>query len=430
MNKISKYTFKKKYNNDTLLYNAKNGKILISETTEQLNSHFIDSFFIDSEEDEYESVAKRHKAYLLKKRDYIRFTIFPTMDCNANCSYCYEHYMKKQTMNDLTIQSTIDYIINLSKPYKKIRIYWFGGEPLVAERTIDIITTSIISYCEKEGKSYKASIATNASLISTPLLKKMIDKWKIDKIEFAFDGAHDRHNSSKDYNIKGFDAFNHNINLIPRIIESGISLSIRLNCNNRNIEELMNLAETLLYKYGKNNNFNLYVGIISNKTSMIDNDYFIKPHDYGNIMIRYFEQLHKTDCFSLSKTPLKPKVTNCYSSNPNALVISSSGLVTKCQACPDIALLAIDNVNSTNNKFVNNGKKWSNHYIDKCKECKIFPICLGGCLSDKLCFGISPCRTEYYYMDQLLSYVYKYMKSNNIISYDWTNDTMIKKTDF
>ena len=192
----------------------------------------------------------------------------------------------------------------------------------------------------------------------------------------------------------------------------------------------MDLAETLLHKYGKNINFNLYVGIISNKTSVIDDDYFIKSHDYGNIMIRYFEQLRKTDCFSLSKIPLRPKVSNCYSSNPNALVISSSGLVTKCQACPDIELLAIDNVNSTKNRFENNSKKWNNHYIDKCKECKIFPICLGGCLSDKLCYGISPCRAEYYYMDQLLSYVYKYMKSNSIFSYDWTNDTMIKNTIF
>ncbi len=429
MKTMSKYTFKKIYDNDILFYNAKNGKIVITTGDDQIYSCLNDSFFVDSEEDEYDVVAKRHEAYLSKERDYIRFTIFPTMNCNARCSYCYEHNMKKQTMNESTIQSTINYIIRLSKPYKKIRIYWFGGEPLVAEKTIDIITTAIIAYCDKEGKSYKASIATNASLISASLLQKMIDKWKIDKIEFAFDGSHDTHNSSKDYIKKGFDAFNHNINLIPLIIESGISLSIRLNCNNHNLEEQMDLAEMLLRKYGENTGFNTYVGIISNKTSMTDDEYFIAPQDYGNTMIRYFEQLYKASCFSLSKLPLKPKISNCYSSNPNSLVISSSGLVTKCQACPDIALLSIDNVNSTENRLEKNSNKWNEHYIDKCKECKIFPICLGGCLSDKLCYGISPCRAEYYYMDQLLSYVYKYMKSNSIISYDWTNGIMIKCTD-
>jgi len=54
-----------------------------------------------------------------------------TDDCNYNCSYCPQKKEKK-TITFETIKATVDFFYPFLKSSDKIRIGFYGGEPLLA----------------------------------------------------------------------------------------------------------------------------------------------------------------------------------------------------------------------------------------------------------------------------------------------------------
>ncbi len=62
-----------------------------------------DRFWVLDDADEFILASQQHKNYLDSDKDYMRFTILPTMACNANCVYCYENNHDRITMTKQTI---------------------------------------------------------------------------------------------------------------------------------------------------------------------------------------------------------------------------------------------------------------------------------------------------------------------------------------
>ena len=57
------------------------------------------------------------------------YTIFTTTDCNARCFYCFQKGRSQIPMRDETAVATADYIVRHAAG-QKVRLCWFGGEPL------------------------------------------------------------------------------------------------------------------------------------------------------------------------------------------------------------------------------------------------------------------------------------------------------------
>ena len=68
---------------------------------------------------------------MLEKRPngIANYTILTTADCNARCFYCYEKGRPRIPMKEETARKVVDYIVQ-NNPYEKVKIRWFGGEPL------------------------------------------------------------------------------------------------------------------------------------------------------------------------------------------------------------------------------------------------------------------------------------------------------------
>ena len=66
------------------------------------------------------------------------YHVFTTMDCNARCFYCYEKGRARPTMSVGTAHKTADYIVRHCGG-NKVRLAWFGGEPLYNAQVIDLI---------------------------------------------------------------------------------------------------------------------------------------------------------------------------------------------------------------------------------------------------------------------------------------------------
>ena len=112
-------------------------------------------------------------------------TFIVTDDCNFNCSYCFQEKEKK-TIDNQTIERTVDFFYPYLKNNGDIYINFYGGEPLLA---FDKIKYALRLFQEKnknENKQLKFCLTTNGSLLT----EKMLDFFNDNNFDLllSFDG--------------------------------------------------------------------------------------------------------------------------------------------------------------------------------------------------------------------------------------------------
>ncbi len=428
MLKVSKYTIYQKITSDAyLFYNSKTSwlRIYNNKDFNDLKNKKYDNFkefVVDPDLDEFKEVANYRISYINKEKDYIRFTIFPTMRCNARCKFCYENGEHRIDMTEEIVENTITFIKKEAIKYKKLRIYWFGGEPLVSKNIMSYISRELIEFCNINNISYRASIATNMSLLNDNNYEDFIREYKIDKIEYAFDGVEEEHNASKNYLDKSFNAFKHNLEMLPKLLNKNIIVQLRLNCTIENFEKLAILLQNLLLKYGKYKNFIPYFAMIFPTKYFNNNDKLINKTNLGYYKLKILDFMLKYRNAGMDTFPLSRGVINCYGSNPNSIVIGPTGLLSKCQGCSTNPNQSIGDVKLGINKNINYYNWCYNNITEECKTCNLYPICLGGCTDSLMSNNKKPCIKEKYYIEELLKKVGEYMLNNKISEYHYEID--------
>ena len=133
--------------------------------------------------------------HLLRQLEYSkdtinRYNILTTTGCNARCFYCFENGVEIKTMSPRTAEQVATYIYNNSQSDEMIELRWFGGEPLVNYKAIDIICSNL----KKMGQPFYSTISTNGSLIGLPHIHNSLKKWNFKKVRLSFDGLKNEHN--------------------------------------------------------------------------------------------------------------------------------------------------------------------------------------------------------------------------------------------
>ena len=420
--KKSIYNIVKKINETHyVIYNSHGGVIKLL-TNEQYREYEegkeITSYpyYVEDDIDEMKIVQQERDAYINTTKDYIRFTIFPTLKCNANCAFCYENNYSRTAMSSVVKEQTISFIRSEAAKYKKLRVYWFGGEPMVAYPTILEMSQNLYEFCLQRGISYKASMATNLSMINDDNYEQIIEKLHIDKIEFAFDGIGVQHNAIKKFNNPKFDAFNHNLHMLQVLLDNGICVLLRLNSDKSNFDGLIELFEDLCERYKAYPNFQPYLAMIFPTETYKDNPNIIHKVEYASYCLKIIHVLQKNGA-GMKAYPLHPSINNCYGSNPNSIVIGTDGVLTKCQSSPSSERQMIGTVFS-GIQYNTNYQKWVyENLISECNRCQIYPMCLGGCTDAYLSNSVSPCKKEKYYLKVLLMDAGYYMIRHCIDEY-------------
>lgn len=107
--------------------------------------------------------------HLLRQIEYSthainRYNILTTTGCNARCFYCFEDGVDIKTMSSRTAEQVATYIYNNSLNTEMVELRWFGGEPLVNYKAIDIICSNL----QKMGQPFYSTISSNGTLIGLP----------------------------------------------------------------------------------------------------------------------------------------------------------------------------------------------------------------------------------------------------------------------
>jgi uncharacterized protein len=97
-------------------------------------------------------------------------TVVPTLACNLSCSYCFQGTAQTpgvvRTWTKAREDQVVQYIASAASGKKAMDLCWFGGEPLLAIKTISRVSSLLIPACKQAGMSYSATLVTNGTLLS------------------------------------------------------------------------------------------------------------------------------------------------------------------------------------------------------------------------------------------------------------------------
>ena len=188
------------------------------------------------------------------KKGYTGYTILPTTECNARCVYCYELDLTHETMSDEIVEQTIRYILATKREGSSIGFHWFGGEPLIGEKIIDRI-------CGAMGEAnidYTSNMISNGSLMTEELAAKAKEDWHLTSVQITLDGREDVYCERKRYVAFGKSPYKAVLKAIHALLDQKIRVSIRLNVDEENIEELMALADELEEEFREDSLVSIY----------------------------------------------------------------------------------------------------------------------------------------------------------------------------
>lgn len=358
--------------------------------------------FINSIPNEKEYVAKEHYQSRISDK-ILNLTIFTTTLCNARCAYCFEKDMARSTPNEKMINDIVDFILKQRK--ESVHIKWFGGEPLMNTKIINRVTSELKS----NGVDFDCSMITNGYLILRNLDR--VKNWNLKCIQITLDGINEKYNAVKNYIYKNdLNPFMTVINGIKGLLGIGVKVSVRLNFDKNNYQDILECIDYLNAEIGHPENFKIYSHNIFGPSSVYHLD--DGTNLYELVVGKLIECGYINTMFRLG---LRYRPVPCAAYNPNFFVIDTYGHLLKCEHCASEKRCKgiVGNINSgiTNRENFN---YWLDRKFpyDKCRLCEFLPLCQGGCrfeamkdYDDSACLPYKDC------IDELL-YKYYLFKSN------------------
>lgn len=304
-----------------------------------------------------------------------QYKIFTTTGCNARCFYCFEEGMSVVTMNTKVADKLISYIEKTHNE-KKFTLYWFGGEPLCNSAIIDYISDAL----NKKGMTFESKIITNGFLFDGNMIFNAKNKWNLKFAQITLDGMEATHNQRKNYANVNISPFKKTLENISKLIDNEIFVSVRLNFDEENFDEILTLVEFLSDKFKNNKYFRCYPAIISsdwlnhnaNRSNEVQDDLIQK---YQQV----FDKISSKNLMVPRKFASRIKAYYCMASNPRNVTISADGLFYTCQSC-DIEMSYGDLFNGVTKPHVLNTWQRDTGFLDKCANCEYLPEC---CAFDK-----------------------------------------------
>lgn len=324
-------------------------------------------------------------------------SICPTLACNFSCPYCFEQ-ARGGRMSRKIQDAVVDFAReNLEKfELDCLSVQWFGGEPLLCPDIIENLSARLMEVCQSLDVDYYAKIFTNGWFL-TKENAAILERAKVYSMQITLDGptpeTNDNLRRSRDGN-SSFRRIMENLkNLRPFAakLPEGLPLppetvlpriQIRCNVNKTNAHLYDELAK-LVDDVAKDTGVTIFA-YPAKMDSSEENRQDIRssalaPEEYGRSIDAeaFAERMHS-----------KYAKIYCMAQYQNSYVVDELGNLYKCNEAVGRDEYIIGNVQDF--------RLWQEPGEDiqvldaffetlfpekdkECMECKMFPVCLGGC---------------------------------------------------
>ncbi|MCM1009087.1 MAG: SPASM domain-containing protein [Ruminococcus flavefaciens] len=332
------------------------------------------AYLINDGIDEYSLIIRHRLAIYKNKSETLKVVILPTTNCNARCEYCIGVNNSIETMSQQTANSTVDFLVEKTKGYNRIKFDWYGGEPLLKSDMITYI-------CEEIRRrlphiTYSSVLTSNMACFNEKILEQAITSWHIQKINITIDGNEKEHNLRKRYSNPTINGYVHTLDCIRKILDKNITVYCRYNVDKTNEHYLKEVLQDVK-RFVNDKNFYFFISPLRGPDRHSD---FFRLEEYNRLFYDTGKILNEAGIHnSIDSFVPKYKSGFCLAKSEHCVVIAPNGLIYRCN------LDDLDGINSTGsvdagiltndiyNSFINPSVE------KECAECKFLPMCQGGC---------------------------------------------------
>ncbi|WP_027631856.1 radical SAM/SPASM domain-containing protein [Clostridium hydrogeniformans] len=342
----------------------------------------------------------------LKKRFSTKdlgLTIAPTLGCNFACVYCYQKDHSNFTKMSKEVQDKlIEFIRSEADTISILDISWYGGEPLLAMDVIEELSYKIIEICKEKNISYSATIVTNGYLLNKDIVKKF-KELKIQSMQVTLDGCEKSHDSKR-FLSGGQPTFKKIIENIADIIDDFSSVAIRINTDKNNKDEIFYIFD-VLSKYGLKDKVIPYLGYIEPINGNYEEENCLTVEEFSKLELDFTDFLSKSnDKLSVFDKYPRSKYNYCCADSLNAYVIDPEGKMYKCWSDIGREEYCLGTIKDgiKNPKYILEYSLYDTINDSECKDCKVLPICMGGCPRTRVDKNIDRCAGIKYTLEDYL----------------------------
>lgn len=358
----------------------------------ELYDHLLQKgIFVCDDADETEAYIRKREEYERSSGEYT-ITINPTLACNMSCWYCYESHKNMPAMSADVKQSVLLLIDKLlaDNKLKKLNLSFFGGEPLLY---FDKVVVDIINHAKMQCKAFDAKLSihftTNAYLLTDNVLKQLegLDV----SFQITIDGGKQVHDCVR--KTKGGEpTYARIVEHIHQTLSHGFPVGVRFNYTAKSIPSFIDVVKDFSHLQQEQKQ------LVNFTFQRVWQDNEGDADQVGQQVEHIERAFEQAGLFvNNAKSYIVPY---CYADGVNTAVVNYNGDLFKCTA-RDFApkskegTLAADGTLRWNERL---RKRMSiRHGSDTCLQCRIYPICHGGCSQMKLEApdGISSCPKGY-----------------------------------
>ena len=348
-----------------------------------------EGFILDDPELQADCFCYDHNRYA-QDNTLFDLTITLSWDCNFACPYCYvtkrDDYMPPAIQDKVVEFVAYNYT---QAPFKELRINWYGGEPLLAIGEMERLSGMLMAFCAEHGIVYMGHILTNASLADATMAKRLAENCGIVSVMPTMSGGtsadQDTQRPAKD----GKPRFDIVLENLDHLIDAGIIVHLNYVTSHNCAKSCSELACQLVGKPGMVTRLSRAQPFYKDHIYLEDDEgselRLFDDEEYARYYRRFFAKqgLDSEGYRGL----LKPKQLFCSAWSARGFFVDDRGCVTKCMVDMDFP--------ETRTLF--NLAEWSGAeiemdmkpYVDylkhnpmtneKCRRCRVYPLCRGGC---------------------------------------------------
>ena len=252
------------------------------------------------------------------------YLFMPTYSCNLRCPYCFQDHMRTDPnfnhlltlMDKPTVDRIFDAMPEIERNHGytdedtgKRQISFFGGEPLLKENR------QIIEYImDKAKKLGPVDFSAISNATDLHHYKDLLGEEGIAEIQITLDGTPQEHDKRRVYpdGSGSFDIIAKNITMA---LDQGARVSVRLNIDHNNINELPELASIITHQgWTKYTNFRSYLAPIFAGDNEASKSSCMTTRQLDIAMKALHQQYPITKLFKVDADAMRQKAKNIFSS--------------------------------------------------------------------------------------------------------------------
>lgn len=223
------------------------------------------------------------------------------------------------------IQGVKRMISNRLGDLRRLKVSWFGGEPLLAINVVEDISGHIVSASRGAGLDYSGDITTNGYLLDDAMLDRLTAVGVRD-FQISLDGPEELHNRTR-VRADGRGSFERIWQNLSDIRNSSapVKVTLRVHVTPENLSVMPNFLARLRDVFLDDDRFSVNLKPVAQLGG--PNDATLKTLDKGT---RRQTLARLNAILQTGENEHPPPDNACYAARPNSLMIRANGMLGKC----------------------------------------------------------------------------------------------------